>query len=390
MRNVSDMTETIEAGALKEAGISKFRRFMAATLIGAASFTSGAVAQPTPTTQPVAEVSSDENAARDYTAILTRFDQIVGRMLFDPRILSEQRWIDFRTQFGALASDVQTDAEFVAAFNTALADADLFSHFSLHIDGTGAEEPSDQDGATTETTPLARFENLGDGVGLIRIRSFMGEGLLALINQVFDQAIESEVSTLVVDLRGNPGGNFQAWPVGTRLTREPLPIGLLVAGQWFASHSGPPTLEEIASATPMTVPDGPTLVADLMDDGLSVFVGLPQEPTYQGRVFVLIDGETGSTSEIVAAALQRGGVAQLVGQRSAGRVLNANMMPLADGLSLKLPIADFMLPDGGRLERIGVVPDFPTNSDNALECAIAISRGAGACLTETPEPAAAE
>lgn len=359
--------------------VSKFRWSIAAALIAMASFANGAAAQSTPETQTDTVVSGDEKAVRDYAAILTRFDTIVGQMLFDPRILNEQRWIDFRKEFGSLASAVKSDTEFVGAFDTAMANADLFSHFSLHVNKAESKEKPDQDGTITSTKPLAHFKTLGSGIGLIRIRSFAGDGLLALINQVFDQAIESKVGTLIVDLRGNPGGNFQAWPVGTRLIHKPLQIGQLVAGQWFASHSGPPTSEEIASATPMTTPDGATLMADLMDDGMSVFVGLPQEPTYQGRVFVLIDRKTGSTSEIVAAALQRGGAAQIVGQRSAGQVLNANLVPLVDGLTLNLPTADFMLPDGSRLERIGVKPDFLTDSDSALDCAIAISTGVEDC-----------
>lgn len=356
---------------------------MAATLLATASITSGAAAQSTSTAQPVAETSTVENETRDYAAILTRFDQIVGQMLFDPRILTEHRWIDFRAQFGALSEDAQTDAEFEAAFDTALANADLFSHLSLRIDGSARASQAEPDTASANAEPLARFENLGDGVGLMPIRSFQGEGLLELLNQVFDQAIESGVATLIIDLRGNPGGNFSAWPVGTRLIREPLQFGQLVAGKWYATHSAPPTMQEIAEATPMTIPDGPTLVADLMDDGLSVFAALPQEPTYSGRVFVLIDEGTGSTSEIVAAGLQRSGIAQIVGQRSAGQVLNANRIPLAEGISLQLPIADFMLPDGSRLEGVGVVPDFPTASDDALECAIVISHGANNCEAET-------
>lgn len=361
--------------------MTRTRSFLAATLIATASITSGAAAQSTSTAQSVVEASSDEIAVRDYAAILTRFDQIVGQVLFDPRILTEQRWIDFRAQFGALGGDAQTDSEFKAAFDTALANADLFSHFSLRLDEAAPQGQSEQGSASSNAEPLARFENLGGGIGLMRIRSFEGDGLLELLNQVFDQAIESEVTTLVIDLRGNPGGNFSAWPVGTRLAREPIQIGQLVAGKWYISHSAAPTLEEIAQAAPMTIPDGPTLIADLMDDGLSVFVALPQEPTYHGRVFVLIDGGTGSTSEIVTAGLQRNGIAQIVGQRSAGRVLNADRIPLADGISLQLPIADFMLPDGSRLELVGVVPDFPTNGD-ALECAIAISNGASNCGAE--------
>lgn len=80
-----------------------------------------------------------------------------------------------------------------------------------------------------------------------------------------------------------------------------------------------------------------------------------------GRVWdrplvVLIDEGTRSGKELVADALQRAGVATLVGTATAGAVLGGTTFPLSDGSLLMVAVADVRV-DGQSLEGHPVEPD---------------------------------
>src|SRR5690606_28656650 len=84
-------------------------------------------------------------------------------------------------------------------------------------------------------------------------------------------------------------------------------------------------------------------------------------------VTVLIDGNSASASEILAACLQDHGRATIVGSRSFGKGTVQNLLPLEFGRSaLKLTTARYYRPNGRNIHRIdnapeeeewGVVPD---------------------------------
>lgn len=324
----------------------------------------------------VAEKMTEE---RDYRAVLERFDAVVAKMLFDPRITTEPHWAAFRANFGKAALRARTDQEFLMAFEGAVEEFPLFSHFELRLQTETVEDmKKNADNAAVENA-VAVYEQLRGNVGYIQIRSFFGEAIIDQINSGMEQAISADASSLIIDLRGNPGGTFAAWPVFSRLAMKPMPVGYLVASPWYADHDTSPSIEDINAAAPLSVPDRQALATDLMDDGLLVLKVEPVGPTFAGDVYILIDSKSESTSEIVAGGLQYNDRAKIVGSRSAGKVLNAEQIPLAEGIFLLLPIADFFLPDGTRLEGRGVIPDHFAGVADALDCAIELTAGATEC-----------
>ncbi len=75
---------------------------------------------------------------------------------------------------------------------------------------------------------------------------------------------------------------------------------------------------------------------------------------------VLIDGETASAAEILAAALQEQGRAKIVGTRSFGKGTIQNLIKLPNGGTLALSSAYFYTPSGKKLSGEGIVPDVCT------------------------------
>jgi carboxyl-terminal processing protease len=74
---------------------------------------------------------------------------------------------------------------------------------------------------------------------------------------------------------------------------------------------------------------------------------------------VLMDGETASAAEVVAAALRDHGRAVLVGSHTFGKALVQTVQPLARGAALKLTTARYLTPRGRDISEGGLLPDVP-------------------------------
>ena len=80
---------------------------------------------------------------------------------------------------------------------------------------------------------------------------------------------------------------------------------------------------------------------------------------YAGPVAVLVDGMTGSASEVFAGGLQSLGRVRVFGEPSAGAVLPAQMDRLPNRDVLFHAFAEFVTASGIALEGRGVMPDEP-------------------------------
>jgi carboxyl-terminal processing protease len=99
---------------------------------------------------------------------------------------------------------------------------------------------------------------------------------------------------------------------------------------------------------------------------LALAVGaVAQAQPYTGPVAVLIDGGSGSATEIFAAGLQELRRAVIVGERSAGAVLPSDMVKLPTGAIFQYAFADFRTPSGALIEGRGVAPDVEVKHTRA-------------------------
>lgn len=95
---------------------------------------------------------------------------------------------------------------------------------------------------------------------------------------------------------------------------------------------------------------------------------------YGGMLVVLVDAGSASASEVFARTMQLTRRGTVLGDTSAGAVMQSRQWPhsigaeFQVGYALNLTDADVVMPDGGRLETAGVVPDvivLPTGADLA-------------------------
>jgi carboxyl-terminal processing protease len=83
---------------------------------------------------------------------------------------------------------------------------------------------------------------------------------------------------------------------------------------------------------------------------------------------VLVDGASASASEVVAGALKDHGRATVIGESTYGKSLVQEIVQLPSGAALKLTVARYLTPAGVDISRNGVRPDI--RSQHALDAAI--------------------
>ncbi len=105
----------------------------------------------------------------------------------------------------------------------------------------------------------------------------------------------------------------------------------------------------------------------------------PRFPAYRGRVAILVDGSSASTSEIFAGGMQDLKRARIFGTHTAGAALPSFIEKLPNGDGFQCAEANYISEGGKVLEGVGVTPDVeapPTRElllagrDAALESAL--------------------
>jgi carboxyl-terminal processing protease len=161
------------------------------------------------------------------------------------------------------------------------------------------------------------------GVGYVRITIFSGRTQVELREALAD-LLDQGMTKLVLDLRGNGGGLFDAAiDVASEFLRE----GVVV----YQVEKGSP--EEAFRASART--------------------SLPDTP-----MAVLVDGGTASASEIVAGALQDRERAVLVGETTYGKGSVQSVYDLSDGSSVHITHAQWFTPQRRAISGEGLVPDL--------------------------------
>jgi carboxyl-terminal processing protease len=169
---------------------------------------------------------------------------------------------------------------------------------------------------------------IDERIGYIRFNAFHSallDRILAAIDEMY------EADGLIFDLRGNPGGDFQV--------RRTLVEKLLQEQVLFWSYQS--------------------------REGVRNIYATPDDRPYLGSVAVLVDRTSASSSEEFSGGLQAIGRAAVVGERTPGMVLVADVVQLENGATLVYPSAETRVSDGTVLEGRGVIPDIPVQLDAA-------------------------
>jgi carboxyl-terminal processing protease len=172
--------------------------------------------------------------------------------------------------------------------------------------------------------PEVHVSQVGN-VGVISFNFFLLEPVLKEVQKAIDGFRTRGAKAIILDLRGNPGGMAaMAIPVAARLVTKPLVLGTIQFREYGNELRAEPTL------------------------GVKPFTG---------KVVLLTDEGTASTSELLAAGLQEARRAVVVGDSTLGAALPSAIERLPGGAVMQYIVADFRTPKGVLLEGRGVQPD---------------------------------
>lgn len=190
------------------------------------------------------------------------------------------------------------------------------------------------------------YEMLEDGAGYIQIQEFDD----VTVDQ-FEEALEAcrqeGMRGLILDLRGNPGGNLTTV---CEIARMMLPEGLIV---YTEDKNGQREEYTCDGKSQLDVP-----------------------------LVVLVDANSASASEILAGAVKDYGIGTLVGTTTFGKGIVQRIMKLSDGSAVKLTVSKYYTPKGNNIHEIGISPDVEVpfeaepyledGADNQLERAVEV------------------
>jgi carboxyl-terminal processing protease len=165
-------------------------------------------------------------------------------------------------------------------------------------------------------------------VQIIQFTSKTPEEFEDHVNALLKQGVRG----LVIDLRDDPGGDFES---AVRVADTILDKGTIVK---IADRKG---TSEVISSTP---------------GGLEM------------PIVLLVNKGSASSSEILAGALKDNNAALLVGEKTYGKGIVQTVFSLPGGGALKLTTDQYFTPKGTDINQIGILPDYTVaNTDKKTE-----------------------
>ena len=174
-------------------------------------------------------------------------------------------------------------------------------------------------------------------VAYFHVYGFNSDTSESLEREIFHAKSEigaANITGYVLDLRSNPGG----------LLDEAVAVSdvFMQRGRIVSTHGRHPDSHQYFEATAGDLADGRPIV-------------------------VLVNGNSASASEIVAAALQDSGRAVVIGSNSYGKGTVQTVLRLPNSGELTLTWARFHAPSGYTLNKLGVLPSICTNGHSPSE-----------------------
>lgn len=194
-----------------------------------------------------------------------------------------------------------------------------------------------------------RYREFGDDLLIVKLPEFVQAQLE--VHELLSKAKKHK--SLILDLRGSPGGSEETlqYMLGGLLDKE-----VKIADRIARKNTKP-----------------------LLTKG-------DHRDGFTGNLIVLVDSESASASELLARTVQLQKRGTVMGDLTSGATMEAEFYRHHTGgnrdyyYGAEITVADLVLPDGKRLEGVGVTPDVlvaPTADDMANQRDPVLSRAAG-------------
>lgn len=300
----------------------------------------------------------------DYVELFEEVMMQTEQHIYNKALTERKEWKGFKKKMREVVPQVNDDLELVFAFYY-YAQKLPFSHYALvrlnESKSENAREELDVEEKAVE------FTVQGEGVGLLTIRHF--GGTTAAMQRAFFEIAQQNIQHLIVDLRNNPGGGIEAGlTFVNQVATHPYYGGVFLTRKWFDQQQDPPTQAQRSHFISFADADATGLLSHIHRyPGIALSVLPVKEARYDGQLYVLVNQGTASTCEPIVHGLQLEGRAVIVGEQTAGAMLNSERFSMQHGFTLTLPTADYYTADGKRLDQLGVRPTIVVPSEEALD-----------------------
>jgi C-terminal processing protease CtpA/Prc len=233
---------------------------------------------------------------------------------------------------------------------------------------------------------LVEFRRIEDELGYLKIAMFPGMVGVEVANEI-SSAIEElgEIDSIIIDLRRNTGGGIGALRVMSLLTPDRIPVGfaldkrrvradLETEKQHFPRFSRIPSSQKALWSLSLKFAPAMMTKKPIVPETEALGV-----KPFHGNIALLVNRHTASAAEMIVAFARENGLAAVIGEKTAGRLLSATSVKVGQGFRLALPTGAYYTWKGSVLEGTPIEPDELVEfdwrerrlrKDGQLDCAI--------------------
>ncbi len=174
-------------------------------------------------------------------------------------------------------------------------------------------------------------EILDKNIGYIKLTAFT-EGSAKDFKEKYNELAKKNIKGLIIDLRNNGGG----------------------------------ILEETVDIADFILDKESIVLIETDRNGKAEITKSKNNPIVKVPIVLLVNGNSASASEVLTAALKENGKAKVIGEKTFGKGVIQQLIPIRDGSGLKITIEEYLTPKEEKINNIGITPDIEVELPNEV------------------------
>ncbi len=293
----------------------------------------------------------------NYSKLFAHAMVVTKEKIYNKSLLETSEWTNFIKKMNEIIPDIQDDLEMVSAFfyfggklNT--------SHFALIKKMNDDVEKS--------SPKQVLLEEKSTSTAYLKIKSF--DGTAVEMDSIFQVIKAKNYQNLIVDLRNNAGGTVASgMAFANNVFTNSITGGVFLTQKWFNENTTIPAISDYNQFETFSAANYDLIIKGIHNQkGLLLKVN-PNANPFTGNLFILTNTKTASTCEPLVYELKKQNRATIVGEKTAGAMLNGEKFELFNNFVMYIPTADYYASDGFRIDQNGIKPNVETKSDEALD-----------------------
>ena len=303
----------------------------------------------------------DAKPLRDYNAIITTAFSLTEKSVVNKQWLKNDEWLDFKSKVNSLKSKISDDYELAATFFW-LGKKLPFTPYEISKVRPQNKGKKQRKIGGRKNIPSIR--ELKNSTVFFDANSFPSNK--KEMDSISTAIHKKGYNNLVIDLRGNNKLKLNtAIQMLNYVAHQPFDAGAYLTRKWSDSNNFIPSASDYSKLLKSFADPGYSAGKLIYEQGRSIKV-VPVAESFKGKVFLLVDGKTSHTAEMVASVLKNKKLATLVGQKTAGSTFLTENVEINEEFDLVLADAEFYTSDGKNLAGIGVDPDVSKSNEDVM------------------------